>query len=143
MREDAELWFRKAMDDFRVAAHEVALPPGERVATAICFHCQQFVEKALKGFLILHNRRFPRTHNLTFLKALCSEIESGFGQLAVDALSMYAVELRYPGDLPIPTVQEAEECFGAAQQVKAFLEARMGARLECLSQGQFEKDRDG
>lgn len=54
MIEEAKAWLRKAWEDYRVMEHEMALPPEERVAAAVCFHDQQFVEKALKAFLIAH-----------------------------------------------------------------------------------------
>lgn len=126
MSDEARQWFSKALEDLRVAEHEMRLAPGERVATAICFHAQQFVEKALKAFLVLHGREFPRTHNLSFLKALCAEMDPDFSDLPIDDLSLYAVELRYPGEPLQITEEEAEACFRKALEFKRFIQEKLG-----------------
>ena len=130
MNEEARQWIAKALEDLHVAEHEMALPPGERILTAICFHSQQFVEKMLKAFLIAHGRQFPRTHNLSFLKALCGEIDPDFDSLPIDELSLYAVELRYPGEPLQITSEEAADCFQKAMAFRRFIEEKLGMRLE-------------
>jgi HEPN domain-containing protein len=44
----------------------------------ICFHCQQAVEKYLKGFLILYDVESERTHDLNLLCGLCKGIDAAF-----------------------------------------------------------------
>lgn len=130
MTKESKEWLQKAWEDFRVMEHEMALPPSERVASAVCFHAQQFVEKALKAFLVAHGKEFPRTHNLTFLKELCSAVDADFAELPVDELSIYAVELRYPGLGISPEPSECERCAQIAREVKHFLESKLGVKFE-------------
>ncbi len=59
---DTVAWFEKAQNDLRCAKIDLAAsPPAMEDAL---FHCQQAVEKAMKGFLVWHERTFPRTHDL-------------------------------------------------------------------------------
>jgi len=39
-----EKWILKAINDLKVAEHELKQPANEIVTDAICFHCQQAVE---------------------------------------------------------------------------------------------------
>lgn len=64
-------WLIKAMEDFMVAKHELNLSEEEIITSAVCFHCQQLVEKLLKAHLVLNNVKFPKTHDLKFLLDLC------------------------------------------------------------------------
>jgi HEPN domain-containing protein len=54
MDDEVKGWLIKAESDFRVIEHELKLPDDEIVKDAVCFHCQQAVEKYLKAFLIHH-----------------------------------------------------------------------------------------
>ncbi len=139
MKGETKEWLLKAWDDLRVLRHEMSLPPGERVVSAICFHAQQFVEKALKAFLIEHGKEFPRTHNISFLKRLCSEIDKDFDTLQVDELSLYAVESRYPGEPLEITDSECERCGELAEETRRFLEKKLGIEFEGLSRAGGEK----
>ena len=59
-------WARKAEGDLLTAEHTMQL--GERCPRfAVCFHCQQCVEKYLKGFLTFLGISAPKTHNLNAL----------------------------------------------------------------------------
>lgn len=130
MTEEAKRWLLKALDDLKVAEHGMALPANERIAS--CFHLQQFVEKVFKAFLILHGQAFPRTRNLSFLKTLCAEIDKDFAALPVDELSIYAVEMRYPGESLQPNQEEYEAFLRLAQEIKTLLEAKIGVKLDEL-----------
>jgi hypothetical protein len=79
MNSEVQQWLVKALEDYRVAQHELVLPETDVVTTAVCFHCQQFVEKVLKAFLVAHQRDFPRTHDLGYLKSLCAQIDHDRG----------------------------------------------------------------
>ena len=133
MIEEAKRWLLKALDDLKVAEHEMALPANERVTSAVCFHLQQFVEKVFKAFLVAHGRSFPRTHNLSFLKMLCAEIDKDFAALPVDELSIYAVEMRYPGEPLRPSQEECEAFLRLAQAIKALIEVKIGVKLDELA----------
>lgn len=65
-------WVTKAESDWQtvliLSAHE------ECPRDAVCFHCQQHVEKLLKGLLTLHGIEAPRTHNLRRLIQLLEAV---------------------------------------------------------------------
>ena len=69
----------------------------------ICFHCQQAVEKYLKGFLCYNGVIPSKIHILETLCALCSEFDSSFNDIAKDCayLSPFAVHARYPLEMEI------------------------------------------
>ncbi|MCK5767453.1 MAG: HEPN domain-containing protein [Candidatus Atribacteria bacterium] len=65
-------WFIKANSDLKIVEHELNLPEEEIVKDAVCFHCQQAVEKYLKAFLIYHTIKPKRTHDYwLFVKPMC------------------------------------------------------------------------
>lgn len=111
-------WIIKADNDFKVAEHELNQAENEMVTDAICFHCQQSVEKLLKAYLASKNIDFGKTHNLEFLLELCKKQDTIFENIYVGDLSFYAVEVRYPDEFYIPSVEEAKECFRIASIVR-------------------------
>ncbi len=114
-------WIAKAINDFKIAEHELKQSEKEMVTDAICFHCQQAVEKLLKAYLASKNIDFGKTHNLEFLLELCIKKDNDFKDLNVGNLSFYAVEIRYPDEFYMPSVAEARECFSIASKAKDFL----------------------
>ena len=96
-------WLIKANNDMRVAENEMMLPPDDIVTEAICFHCEQCVEKFLKAYLITGNIDFKKTHNLEFLLELCIKKDAEFEKINLGDLSFYAVEIRYPDEFYLPT----------------------------------------
>ncbi len=105
-------WLLKAAHDLEtakiVASH---LPDYDDV---IAFHCQQAIEKALKGYLIFLDIEFKPVHDLGYLLNLASTkndaIDIYFEE--VDRISRYAVQIRYPDTILKLTrfqIQEAIE----------------------------------
>ena len=111
----------KADNDLKVAYNELNINNSDKITDAICFHCQQAIEKYLKAFLILNKIEFKKTHNLDFLLSMCINIDKDFSILNIDDLSSYAVEIRYPDDFYIPSVKEAENAYKIAINVKMFI----------------------
>jgi len=112
-------WLRKADADIAVAER---LPLDKSAfLNAVTFHCQQAAEKYLKALLLTWwGIEFPKTHELVKLIKL---IEANDAKLAeslrdVIVLTPYGVELRYPGDRPDATPDEAREAVKLAQQVR-------------------------
>ena len=130
MNEETRNWLIKAFEDFTVVIHEMKLPKDEITTSMVCFHCQQFVEKLLKAYLVFYGIEFPRTHNLEFLKELCARHDEDFKTLHVGDLSRYAVEARYPEEFYIPSIEEAEECFKIAEAVKDFILRKLRIKEE-------------
>jgi len=134
VREEVKNWLLKAYEDFKAAKFLLSLPEDEIPTSVICFHCQQFVEKALKAFLVFHKVDFGRLHNLSVLKNLCAKIDKDFDKLEIDKLNIYAVEVRYPEDFFMPSVEESKECYQLAIEVKRFIFDKLG-----VEEGEIKK----
>jgi HEPN domain-containing protein len=94
--EAVEDWLEAAAEDRRVAATCLALDPPVRGAAA--FHCQQAIEKLLKGFLMLAGKRSRKTHSLAQLGAAVQESFPKISDLVAAAKDWrrWAVDFRYP-----------------------------------------------
>lgn len=109
-------WIAKAGDDLIVIEK---LTQFEVVATsAVCFHCQQVVEKYLKAFLIAHGVEIRKTHNIEFLLTECEEFDPDFSLIDPKDLNDFGVDIRYPGDIYSPSVEETLEHKQIAMDVK-------------------------
>jgi HEPN domain-containing protein len=96
------------------------------VARTGAFCCQQAVEKALKAFLEFRQGPPPRTHSLGELLDLAERIDRQFETLRdADWLTHFAVQARYPGDVPRPTAATAREALAAAERVFRFVLDRL------------------
>ena len=93
--------------------------------SAVCFHCQQAVEKYLKAFLVANEVEIVRTHNIEFLLAECASIENVFSDINPKNLSDFGVDVRYPGDLYIPEESEVLESVNIALQVKNIVNEKL------------------
>jgi len=69
----------------------------------ICYHCEQAAEKALKGYLILHDMEPLRTHDLRLLCKMCANIDNTFDEISQSCvnLTVYGVQPRYPFEIEI------------------------------------------
>lgn len=65
MKKYTRQWVRKAESDLAVAQHLFTLKPAP--SDEICFHCQQAIEKYLKGLLSEHSLSIQKTHDLSIL----------------------------------------------------------------------------
>ena len=109
-------WIEKADED-RLVVHQ--LFEADSIARGtIGFHCQQAAEKYLKAFLIFHGIEPERTHNLEFLLARCSDIDTIFSAIDLLNLTDYGVEARYPGDFLEPTVGEIKELIQVVDKIR-------------------------
>lgn len=118
-------WLQKAALDLRGARIDLdARPP---LLEDALFHCQQAVEKALKGFLAWHDVAFQKTHSLEKLGAICEQVEPTLKAVVDPAvpLTEFAWAFRYPGDHPAPTAEEARQGFDTAQRVVAAVVAHL------------------
>ena len=102
MADESLKWFQFAEMDFQTAMHlyKNMYPPPREI---ICFHCQQAVEKLLKGLLVHFGQEIVKTHDLTLLVSLLQNfIDLSDEEKKICAkLSLYAVETRYPHELLI------------------------------------------
>ena len=120
-------WFKKAESDLKGAR---ILFEHDADFGLVCFHCQQAVEKYLKGFLIYKTGILYEGHNLVKLCQKAAKYEKDFKKFYKDCsfLNTYYVETRYPAEDPlIITLEEVEECLNIVERIKGFI-------LEILNQ---------
>ena len=109
--EEARALLVKASEDLRASAHDLtAVPP---LLMDSPFHSQQASEKAIKAFLVWHDRPFRKTHSLEEIGEQCLGIDVSLRSLIDEAapLTAYASAFRYPGEQDEPTIEETEEAF--------------------------------
>jgi len=127
--ETVKKWIVKAGNDFKTGKDE--LLTDDPATDTVCFHMQQCVEKFLKAYLVLHGREISRTHDISEVIHLCVEIEQDFEilyQMKADELTKYAVDVRYPDEFYMPTLEEAEECIKIAEEVKEFVRGALKSK---------------
>lgn len=116
-------WVLRANEDLLVVAK---LTESKIIApSSVCFHCQQAVEKFLKAFLISKGIDIKKTHNIEFLLAECSEFDPDFAAIDPRNLSDFGVDVRYPGDMYVPSEAETIEHKEIAISVKETVEDKL------------------
>jgi HEPN domain-containing protein len=112
-------WIERAEEDYLLASS--SLRRKAPLTYGATFHAQQCIEKYLKALLISRLVDFPRTHDLAALGYLCKQsgIIFPIDDDALELLTAYAVETRYPGTQP--TVEEAKEAVKLARIVRRFI----------------------
>ena len=120
-------WLVKADDDLRGAEIDLAASPP--LSGDALFHCQQAVEKALKGFLTLHDRPFRKTHDLDELATECEQLDHSLVRVLDRArdLTPFAWRFRYPGDDEPPPAAEIVEALALARDVVEEIRVRLPA----------------
>ncbi len=110
-------WFIRAKRDLTIANMNLANNPP--ITDDAVFHCQQAVEKALKGFLVLHDRPFKKTHIIGDLSPDVLRIAPTLEPLLKQAteLTPYATMFRYPGELDLPSLEDSSDALVIAQRV--------------------------
>lgn len=111
---EVRAWLEVAKLDLEAAIRLAEDPDFARV---VVYHCQQAVEKSIKGLLTCHGIRFGRTHDLDILGSLARPLSPALGPVldrAVD-LTPYAWLYRYPPDSRGPLEGEAGEAIVVAR----------------------------
>ena len=95
-------WIELAEKDLALAVH-AAKNMDPVPYELVCFHCQQFVEKYLKGFLVSKEKEPPYIHDLVKLVILCETENPELNQIKqlCVILTQYGVQPRYPGEMEI------------------------------------------
>ena len=116
-------WYEKAAHDLRGAQILMEYDGGNDL---VAFHCQQAIEKALKGYLLFKMGRHFDGHNLTFLCRQAAIADERFSRYLGEsaALNNYYIETRYPTDLPFEITEAqihnilimAEDLFNVIRQ---------------------------
>jgi HEPN domain-containing protein len=111
-------WVARAEEDLAFARS--ALRRKTPLTYGATFHAQQCAEKYLKALLVARRQVFPSTHDLAALRDLClqNEVIVPAERDALERLTAYAVQVRYPGEDPTP--DEAWEALQIVQAVRRF-----------------------
>jgi HEPN domain-containing protein len=120
-------WLQKAAQDLRGARIDLEADPP--LLEDALFHCQQAVEKTLKGFLAWHDVPFRKTHSLEEL-GTAAETVDGSIKTSLDPavpLTEYAWAFRYPGDTPTPSIEDVRTAYTTAQHAVSALISRLPA----------------
>jgi HEPN domain-containing protein len=114
-------WLKKARRDL-LSAKRLARGSEPYLDTAI-YHCQQCVEKTIKGWLLYHDQSFEKTHDLRLLMTIASEVEPKFTEWfdVAEQISPYATAYRYPGEILEPTQEEFQQALKSAGKFYDFI----------------------
>lgn len=114
---EAKSWFQKALDGIQAA--EILLAANTFLPDEISFHCQQSIEKSLKGFRFWHGFSFLNTHDLNVLSADCITVDRTLDPLLKMAapLTQYAVVYRYPGPVVHASPAEVSAMIDLAKEI--------------------------
>lgn len=117
-----EEWFKKGEKDLLTATHELSFGK-DAVTESVCFHCQQAVEKFIKGYMVFLGIEVTKTHEIGELVTKCQEkdIEIAEFKETADKLTDYAVEIRYPEAPEAPALEEAQEAIKVAKSIREFI----------------------
>ena len=88
------------------------------------FHCQQCIEKALKGYILYVTGRHVDGHNLTFLCRNACQLDRKFDEWLDESASLnrYYIETRYPTDLGFDvTDSELDKVYKMAKDMYTFI----------------------
>ena len=89
------------------------------------FHCQQAIEKGLKGFILKSSKQLKDGHSLIYLCRKASAYNDDFEPYFKDCayVNQFYIESRYPADVPETlSKQDAEQCLSIAERVLALCE---------------------
>lgn len=127
--EDTRNWLTKANKDLQSADHGLTASPP--LLEDVLFHCQQTVEKVLKGFLTYHDIPFRKTHSLEEIGEQCLKLDSSLNELVNRAvpLTEYAWKFRYPGGLDEPSNDEVQQALQVAHELYDVILARLPSEV--------------
>ncbi|MCF7810288.1 HEPN domain-containing protein [bacterium] len=128
-REKVKEWLLLAEED-HISANSL-LKNEPSVGFTICFHAQQFVEKALKAYLTSKQRHIEKTHDLLRIIKQCAVYDTEFMnyETIADELSPYATDTRYPDNYHHISTDEAKEAVANAERILNFVKAKLDPSL--------------
>jgi HEPN domain-containing protein len=118
---EALLWLSFSLSDLQAA--QKLLEDPQHYPRQVCFLSQQSAEKALKAVLVYLEIDFPLTHDLDRLREMIPvgwKVKEQFPQLY--GLTIWAIESRYPGDMPDVTDSDAQSAVQAAGAIYQVIE---------------------
>lgn len=119
----AHEWFRYAAQDLSSANYLRGMKPVP--LEIICYHCQQSVEKYLKGVTSLNGGNIQKTQDLIVLNKCCARYDNTFLDIEEDCLNLtdYGVQVRYPFNLEI-NENDALLAIKSAERIQTFLQEK-------------------
>jgi HEPN domain-containing protein len=120
--QEIQLWLRKSQQDLAVA--QLLINQEHEYLSIAVYHCQQSLEKGLKGYLTYQDVPFQKTHDLTILNRLCVKFDARFEAVlnAAVILTPYATQFRYPSEQSEPTVAEAHAALILTSEALTFIQ---------------------
>ena len=112
-------WIAKANQDLQACATLLEATDAPFFYPS-CFHAQQAAEKYFKALLTWRQIEFSKTHDIGRLLKLLETTDPDVvaGLRGAAALTPFGVEIRYPGDQPEPTANEARQALDLARDVR-------------------------
>ncbi len=118
-------WFEKSNKDLKGAE---ILFEHDGDFGLVCFHCQQAIEKYLKGYLIYKTGVLQDGHNLVKLCKKASEFSQVFKEYLKECafVNTFYIETRYPADDPlIASKEDVEECLDIVHRIIETIESQI------------------
>ncbi|MEG2096672.1 MAG: HEPN domain-containing protein [Pseudoflavonifractor sp.] len=114
-------WYEKAAHDLRGAKILFQYQGGNDLVT---FHCQQAIEKQLKGWLLKATNELNDGHSLVYLCRLAiqkgADLQNDLRDCAY--VGQFYIETRYPSDETAPVSEkETKDCLDIAEKILAKL----------------------
>lgn len=134
-------WLKYAGEDLLLAEHELKLPDDEIIVRGIIFNSQQASEKCLKAFLYYKNIESGKIHDLEKLQDKCPVTDSEIKNYDFKNLNELSIDIKYPGDMVIQSVDEAKEYFGIAKRFKELVENKIEMDINKRSEMRKAPDR--
>ncbi len=133
-RDEARRWLAVADEDLAtVGACLAAAPPLPKSAA---YHCQQAIEKLIKGLLVLAGVAFRKTHDLRGLTLQAAPLYPELEAMKRDLrwLTVWGFAYRYPMEEPEETPPTADDVRGMVGRIREFREA-LAKRVDVPSAG--------
>ena len=114
-------WFKKAQADLNGAK---ILFEHEADYSLVAFHCQQAIEKALKGFILKSSEKLLEGHSLVYLVKQAALYDDKVNIYLKECafVNQFYVATRYPADMPDDiTCDEAERAIEIACDILKYL----------------------
>ena len=122
--QETQEWLTIAKSDLGASR---TLSTHDEFSSQAVFHAQQCAEKALKAFLVWHQERFKKDHDLGYLGDLALKKDPTLSALIDEAVSLnpYAVATRYPGFSDEIEPTEVGEAIILAEKIYTEILARL------------------
>ena len=123
-------WIEKADHDLGTAQVTFLYIP--KYQDTIAFHCQQAVEKYLKGYLFFLDIPFKKTHSLNYLLSLISSKEEISNDIFDEAslLEDFSVEIRYPDTTINHSQEDIQQALKIVKNFGKFVLFKMDLSIE-------------